>query len=233
MAKNWTLKEAVQVITEGTNKAAIQELGKKFPITVVAIAKMGANEGIQTIFGAMPEHMTMLKMERTLKEGVEDVEEDTTAETEDGDASEAADADLSNMTTKQLYNLCVKRGIKANKYGKPKSYYIELLEGGSDQAEDEAEDEEEEKSKYSEMSAVELYKLCKKRGVKVEPKQKTAVYIAALEEVDAAAEPEEEDDWDEEEKEAKSTKPAKANAKASGKAKKAPVDDDDDDDWDI
>lgn len=230
MAKNWTLKEAVQVIAEGTDKAAIQELGKKFPITVVAIAKMGANEGIQTIFGAMPEHMTMLKMERALKEGIEDTEEDAVAEAEDSDASEAADTDLSSMTTKQLYNLCVKRGIKANKYGKPKSYYIELLEGGSDQAEDEVEDEEEEKSKYSEMSAVELYKLCKKRGIKVEPKQKAAVYVAALEEVDAAAEPEEEDGWgdEEEEKESKPAKPSKA-----AKAKKAPADDDDDDDWDI
>lgn len=230
MAKNWTLKEAVQVITEGTDKAAIQELGKKFPITVVAIAKMGANEGIQTIFGAMPEHMTMLKMERALKEGIEDTEEDAVAEAEDGDASEAADTDLSSMTTKQLYNLCIKRGIKANKYGKPKSYYIELLEGGSDQAEDEGEDEEEEKSKYGEMSAVELYKLCKKRGIKVEPKQKAAVYVAALEKADAAAEPEEEDDWgdEEEEKEPKPAKPSK-----SAKTKKTPADDDDDDDWDI
>lgn len=229
MAKNWTLKEAVQVITEGTDKAAIQELGKKFPITVVAIAKMGANEGIQTIFGAMPEHMTMLKMERTLKEGIEDTEEDAVAEAEDSDASEAADTDLSSMTTKQLYNLCIKRGIKANKYGKPKSYYIELLEGGSDQAEDEVEDEEE-KSKYGEMSAVELYKLCKKRSIKVEPKQKAAVYVAALEEADAAAELEEEDDWGDEEEE-KEPKPAKSSKPA--KVKKAPVDGDDDDDWDI
>lgn len=228
MAKNWTLKEAVQVITEGTDKAAIQELGKKFPITVVAIAKMGANEGTQTIFGAMPEHMTMLKMERALKEGIEDTEEDAVAEAEDGDANEAADTDLSSMTTKQLYNLCIKRGIKANKYGKSKSYYIELLEGGSDQAEDEAEDEEE-KSKYSEMSAVELYKLCKKRGIKVEPKQKAAVYVAALEKADAAAEPEEEDDWGEDEEE-KETKPAKSSK--SAKVKKAPADNDDDD-WDI
>lgn len=235
MAKNWTLKEAVQVITEGTDKAAIQELGKKFPITVVAIAKMGANEGIQTIFGAMPEHMTMLKMERALKDGVEDTEEDAVVEAEDSDASEAADTDLSSMTTKQLYNLCIKRGIKANKYGKPKSYYVELLKGGSDQAEaeaeaeDEDEVEEEKESKYGEMSAVELYKLCKKRGIKVEPKQKAAVYVAALEGVDAAAEPEEEDDWgdEEEEKEPKPAKPSKA-----AKAKKAPADDDDDD-WDI
>ena len=234
MAKNWTLKEARQVIAEGTDKAAIQELGKKFPLTSVAIAKMGTNEGIRTLFGAMPEHMTMLKMERALKDGIEDSDdEDVSEDVASEDTNEAADTDLSSMTTKQLYELCIKRGIKANKYGKPKSYYVDLLKGDGDKQDepDNDEDEAEKEDEYAGKSAIDLFKLCKKRGIKVEPKQKASVYIAALKKDDAAAEePEEDDDWDDEEEE-KESKQTKSSKPAKQEKKKAA--DDDDDDWDI
>ena len=49
---------------------------------------------------------------------------------------------------------------------------------------------------YSEMSAKELYDLCKERGIKVAPKKPAKYYINQLEEWDAAQE-----DWGEEEDE--------------------------------
>lgn len=241
MAKNWTLKEAVAVITKGTNKEAIQELGKKFPLTSIAIAKMGNNAGIETLFGGMPEHMTMLKMERSLKEGIS---ETTDEEDEDVDATNEAadevtgDVDLESMTTKQLYELCVKKGLKVNKYGKPKSYYIEQLTGATTDELEEA-DEAEEVSAYDDMSAVELFKLCKKRGIKAEPKKKASTYIALLQKADAAAQvddEEEDEDWDDEEAEEKPAKKApekKQPAKKESKPAKKAEPDDDEEDWDI
>lgn len=122
------------------------------------------------------------------------------------------------------------------------------------------EEEAPEGNRYEGMSAVELFKECKKRGITVQPKQKSKVYIDLLLEEDKKAESDEDetDDWDdggeeeeEEEVEEKkaSKKPSKAPTKTSkatpvkkSKAKKEepeedeeePEDDaDDEDSWDI
>ena len=56
------------------------------------------------------------------------------------------------------------------------------------------EEEEDDADDYSEMSAKELYNLCKERDIKVAPKKPAKYYINQLEEWDAAQE-----DWGEEE----------------------------------
>lgn len=61
-----------------------------------------------------------------------------------------------------------------------------------DESWDEANDEDE--VDYSEMSAQELYKLCKERDIKVPPKKPAKFYIKQLEEYDQA-----QDDWGEDE----------------------------------
>lgn len=245
MAKNWTLKEAVKIITAGENKEAIQELGKRFPLTTVAIAKIGQNEGVDALMSVMPDHVTMLKLERAFKEDVEESdiedEEENSAATEDSDAEEQ---DLSEMTSKQLYALCVKKGIKAKKYGVNKQYYLALLNDGDNSDEEDADESddssEEAEVDYESMKAPELFALCKKRGIKLQPKQKAAVYIKALkaaDEAEAAAADESWDDEDEEEEApvkkttkgqnaGKKTAPAKKSAKKEAEAE-------DDEDWDI
>lgn len=55
--------------------------------------------------------------------------------------------------------------------------------------------DEEETPDYSEMSAKELYKLCKERDIEVEPRKPAKYYITKLEDDDSKAE----DGWDEEE----------------------------------
>lgn len=59
--------------------------------------------------------------------------------------------------------------------------------------EDYEDDSEEEATDYSEMSAKELFKLCKERSIDVEPKKPVKYYINKLEEYDKAK-----DDWDDE-----------------------------------
>lgn len=55
-------------------------------------------------------------------------------------------------------------------------------------------DDEEDTKDYSEMSAKELYKLCKERDIDVETRKPAKYYITKLEEAD-----QEDDDWDDEE----------------------------------
>ena len=55
-------------------------------------------------------------------------------------------------------------------------------------------DEEDDAVDYSEMSAQELYKLCKERGIETKPKKPARFYVKQLEEYDTA-----QDDWGEDE----------------------------------
>ena len=216
MAKTWTLKEAYEAM-KANDVNAIADFGKRFPIATAALAKSGANDGLNTLFGAMPDRVTMRTLEMVLKEGVSEVEDD--------EAEETAPVEKPKKEKKQTEKKADKAEKKAEKPVKAKK-----VEKAETEDEEVAEETADAKEDYSSMGAVELFKLCKKRGIKVEPKQKANVYIKALEAADAEAESsdEEDDDWSDDEDE----KPAKGKAKkAEKKSKKS--DDDDDSDWDI
>lgn len=94
------------------------------------------------------------------------------------------------------------------------------------------EDADEDEVDYSSMTAPELFKECKKRGIKAELKKPAKYYIGLLKKADEEAA--EDDDWDEEEEE----KPAKKSAKAvekkpAKKETKKAADEDEDEDWEI
>lgn len=99
----------------------------------------------------------------------------------------------------------------------------------------EAIEEEDEVQDYSEMSARELFDLCKKRGINAKPKQSKEAYIKLLK-ADEATEYDDED-WNDEEEEKPTKKPVK---KEAPKARKKPakkvvkkVEEDEEEDWDI
>lgn len=216
MAKTWTVNEAYNAI-KANDKAGIADFGKRFPLATAALARAGENSGLDILMGAMPDRVTMRILEMSLKDGVE--------VTEDGDAEEAMNAPVEKKVAKKSEKPAPAKKEKAAKPKKSEKPVEDDAE--DDEAEDDAQD-------YSKMSAVELFKLCKSRKIKVEPKQKSSVYIKALEAEDAkakAVEGDSDDDWSEDEEE---EKPAKKSAPAKGKAKKsAPAEDDDSDDWDI
>ena len=109
---------------------------------------------------------------------------------------EEEELDYTEMSAKELYNLCEERGIEAEPKMKPK-YYIDLLEEYDSENEDDFSNDmnepEEEGNDYSEMSAKELYNLCKERDIEALPKKSEKYYIKLLEENDQAH-----DDWEDE-----------------------------------
>lgn len=111
--------------------------------------------------------------------------------------SDEDEIDYSEMSARELYELCEDRGIECEPKMKAK-YYIELLEeydeeNGADDWDDENDDDEVD---YSELSAQELYRLCKERDIECKPKKSEKYYINLLEEDDQAH-----DDWDDDEEE--------------------------------
>ena len=247
--RNWTIKEAVEVIKAGTDAEAIKEIARINPLFVVAVAK----DDVATIASMMGEKFTVRRLEVNGVATSEDAEDEVmnapaTAEVE------AGGEDLNAMSTKQLMALCDKRGIKVPHYGKNKQFYLDALQnaGDAEEVEEEVVEEAEEATDaYEGKSAMELYKECKKRGLKVEAKKNAKYYIAALKKADEEAVEEEAEDegWEDDEEEEAPAKPAKATKGGKGKAKaekaapaksapkskasKAEAEDDDDEEWDI
>lgn len=249
MAQNWNVKQAYAAIKNGEKDSMI-DIGRRFPLAMAALIRIGESDAIENLFNTFPDHLTMRKIENALREGVKVDDSDNEVE-EETTVTETEEIDYENMTGRKLYELLRDKGLYKDcvkKMGNGKKQqmidYIKKygLDGGSEETEAEEEAEEEKSEGYEAMSAMELFKECKKRGIKIKPRQKAAVYVEALKKDDAAkveSEAEEEESWEEEEQEEK--KPAKkpvAKPKATVK-KPAPKkedpeeEDDDDDDWNI
>lgn len=185
MATNWTLAQAKKVITEGTDLAAITDIGRRFPLTALAIAKIGDNEGATTIINALPEHITVRKIESVLKDGIAD-----SGVNDDDDDDDAEDAEHDEKPAKKnakakaetddaadaedpitLYKKCKKAGLKVAPK-KSAKYYKDALkkaqeaeneaDGDTDDWDD-ADDEEEKPAKKTGKAAA------KKSKAKTEP----------------------------------------------------------------
>ena len=184
MATNWTLAQAKKVITEGTDLAAITDIGRRFPLTALAIAKIGDNEGATTIIYALPEHITARKIESVLKDGITD-----SGANDDDDDDDAEDAEHDEKPAKKskakaetddtaddedpiaLYKKCKKAGLKVAPK-KSAKYYKDALkkaqeaeneaDGDADDWDD-ADDEEEKPAKKTGKAAA------KKSKAKTEP----------------------------------------------------------------
>lgn len=231
MAKNWTLGEALTAI-KNQDKAAIADFGKRFPLATMALNEA---KDAETLINAIPERVTMRKIEAALKEGVDAYEE-----ADDIDDVEEDEADMKPKKAGRP-----KKGTKTDEEKKAAAKARREARKAKAKAAAESEDEDEDdEDDYSGMNALELFKLCKKRGISAQPKKPSKYYIDLLNAADDKADEEEdeEDDWEDEEEEApapkkKAGRPKKeaTPVKASKKASKKDDDDEDEDsdDWDI
>lgn len=248
MAQNWNVKQALAAINKG-NKEAITDIGRRFPLTSNILARIGEDKAAGELINALPDHITVRKIESILKDGVQVDDSDNDVD-EDGDEDEAeekpakkaakatksedADDDYSKMSGDQLiallkdagvYKDCIKK-MGGGKKQQMLDYIAKYgLEGSDDDAEES--DDTEEAGPYDGKNAMELFKECKKRGIKAAPKKPAKYYVDLLTKDDAKNDTSDEDDDSEEEE-----KPAKKATKAK-KEEAEESDSDDDDDWDI
>lgn len=272
MAKNYTFTEAVEIINAGTDMEAITDIGRRYPILLNKVTRVAAKAGedFVDLMRYLPDHLTANKVNTAMKnasgaevetEDAESEDRDTSKEENTSKATKAAKkseiegseagSDYESMSGKELWELLGKHGKRKDckeKMGGAKKddmiAYINKygLEDNNEEAE--AEDEAESENPYEGISAMELFKECKKRGLKAAPKKPAKYYIDLLvksdeemakESTETEAE-DAEDDWgDDEATETKETKKAenKESKKSSKKAAKKEEAEDDDDDWDI
>ena len=252
MAKNYTFAEAVKIINNGTDMESIADIGRRYPILLQKTAKVAAKAGedFVDLMSYMPDYLTANKVNTALKNaaGGNTDEDDTDTETADGEATEAKESEGTakwdeSMSAKQLWDILGKAGKRKLAKSTKKSDLVEACkqafgEAAEGEAEAETEEAETEANPYEGKSAMELFKECKKRGIKAAPKKPASFYADLLVKADAEAteaeEKTESDDWDETEAEetpAKEEKKPAAKPAKKAAAKKAEAEEDDD--WDI
>lgn len=127
MAENYTAKQAIRILKEGTDVEAIRNIAGRFPL--FALQAVQLNEAGVAIIEAMPDWMTARKINSFLYKGGND---------ETGEAEDNYDEETPNKSKKPKdEEKKSKRGRKAKK------------EEPEDDDEDEDEDEEEEAPKKS------------------------------------------------------------------------------------
>lgn len=258
MAKNYTFSEAVAIVAAGKDMEAIQDLGRRYPILVQKVGVVATKAGAEFVelMSFMPEYLTANKVNTGIKNAVfggekeaDESGEDTDEATEDSTESteSTGDVDYESMSGKQLWDILGKAGKRKLAKSTKKSDLVEACKamdaGASDDAEEADADTEEAgtpENPYEGKSAMDLFKECKKRGIKAAPKKPAKFYADMLIKADASTDDADEaetesDDWDEDEapKEEKKTAAKKADKKAAKPAKKVETEAEGDDNWDI
>ena len=228
MAKNWTAYEAAKEIIEGKNKENICEIGSRYPMLTREVAVAG--DKILVILKALPK-VTARVLETGLKDGVEmnepeEAEETKESETEeeDFDYTDMTAANLYKMCcARGISSKCKSRKKDAliellEKFDRgeldeeePKKETKKAKATSKKQAKKEEEpvdedddwdtEDDEEKDPYDGKTAMELFKMCKERGIKAKTKMKADAYVKLLKAADAESEAEEaeddeDDDWE-------------------------------------
>ena len=112
MAKNWKVAEAVNAIRNG-DKDAIADIGRRFPLFAVNAATV--NDGAMGLIEAIPEFITVRKMESVLKKGVDDSE----VESEEDEIDEEEE-EVKPKKEKKEEKVAKKKAKKAEKPSKKK-----------------------------------------------------------------------------------------------------------------
>lgn len=177
MAVNYTFAQAVKVLKDMDDLEAVQDITRRFPIASIISSKVVAEAGddFLKLLDVMPEYLTMRKVESGFKH-IATVGDDGA---DDVDVDVEAEDEPEKPAPK-------KRARKAK------------AEEPAEEPEDDGDGE------YAGKNAMELFKICKSRKLKAQPKKPAKYYIDILEKDDAAKAEEpaaddtedDDDDWD-------------------------------------
>lgn len=181
MARSYTIGEAAKILAEGKDIEAVGDLGRRFPIFTNKFmqALTGDKDAIVEFVGYIPDYVNPRKMEKLI---VSDADESS-------DKEEAVDEE---MTSKE----------NVEEEQKPKKRRASKAKAEPELVAEESCDEEQLDGKYAGKNAMELFKECKKRDIKAQPKKPVKYYIELLEEDDEVVASEsnndadDDDDWD-------------------------------------
>ena len=191
MAKNWKINEVTAAVKAG-NIEDIQDLGRRFPLVLTAIA----GGDFEKIVNAIPDHISARKIEQMLKGDVEVTEETEEAAEEKDDTpvekpakkgkkakvEEPVEDDEEEDDPVALYKECKKAGLKVKARQSADYYKAELAKLNDEDDDDWGDDEEVEETPKKPA------KKDKKPAKKAAPKKE--------EPVEDEDDDDDDDDWD-------------------------------------
>lgn len=181
MARSYTIGEAAKILADGKDFEAIGDLGRRFPIFANKFmqALTGDKDAIVEFAGYIPDYVNPRKMEKLIVSDADESSEEETVEDDKTAKEETPEEEKVEEEPKPKK----RRARKAK--DEPKS-----------DADEESGDEEQVDGKYAGKNAMELFKECKKRDIKAQPKKPAKYYIELLEEDDEVLASESKDDAD-------------------------------------
>lgn len=224
MAKNYTTKEVYRVLKAGLKNGKITEeyieVTKRYPVLSQTLSRLivtSDEDSLNALVESLPDYMTALKYNKLVSANLLGDNE----ESEKDEAEEVVDS-VSDEEIEAMKDEAIKDVIKEDKKEKKTR---------GRKKKEEKEEVTETTNEIENMSAKELFNLCKEKGLKVKPKQKAEYYMAELNKLNESDDDDWDDDWDDEESE---VKPKKEDKKEKNKASSKKVEEEDeDDDWDI
>lgn len=175
MAVNYSIPELLEVL-RGNDMDLVSDAFRRFPIISKLLVESDAVDSKLTdkFVVMVPDYVNARKANKTLSENLY--------------ASGNGDGDDEEQAVEPVEEIRPEKKAPKNKEPEP----------------EQEDDDDTDEVDYHSMKAMDLYKLCQRRGIEAEPKHRTKYYITLLEKADQEAET-----------------PAESS------------DDDDDDDWDI
>lgn len=230
MAKNWTAYEAAKEIIEGKNKENICEIGSRYPMLTREVAVAGDKilvilKALPKVTARVLETGLKDGVEMNEPETEEETKEaETEVEDDELDYTDMTGANLYKLCcARGISSKCKSRKKDAliellEKFDRgeldeeePKKETKKAKATSKKQAKKEEEpvdedddwdtEDDEEKDPYEGKTAMELFKMCKERGIKAKTKMKADAYVKLLKAADAESEAEEaeddeDDDWE-------------------------------------
>lgn len=221
MATNYTLGEAARIFSEGKDWESIADIGKRFPLASKLISSVTANnnDDFLTLMDFIPDYISVNKVNKAMK-------------------TQLIEGETEEKPEKKKDDAIMPKPIGKRRGRPPKAKATEEKPAEQEETDNVESDE------YEGRTAMELYKECKKRGIKAEAKQVAKYYADLLRENDTESEDDTDDvdDWDDVDDEEKSdNEPVEAEedddeeiSESESEPDNDEEDEDDDDDcWDI
>lgn len=152
MAKNYSLTEAVRIIVENEDAAALVELGKRFPLLVSKITRIAAKAGeeLNELMQFMPENLTANKVNQSIRKALEEDGEGADEDFEEGTDADDAEEEVPAKSVKEKGKAI---SMKKNKKS------AELISDGED-------------TDYENWNNAKMYKLLGEMGKRKDCKEK-------------------------------------------------------------
>lgn len=199
MATQYTISQAYDIICEHNDAEAMKDLGSRYPLLTIALGSLtAARADLKPFLESMPDYMTGRKMESALRRyyGIDADAENADKPVAEEPEEQKAEEKPAPKRRKKADTPADGSEVKAEDKPAKRRKKAEKPAPEPDPAEEQVEAE---RDGYEGMSAVELFKECKRRGIQCKTRKPADYYVDLLRKDDESASDaadDDDEDWE-------------------------------------